>query len=106
MSPRKRRRDGGRGPAMRRRYPYVIAPALAGTVGSSELDLDVDASGQIELHQRVDRLGVGLHDIEQPLVGAHLELLARLLVDVRATVHGELLDARRQRNGAPDERAR
>src|SRR5690606_34590173 len=35
----------------------------------------------------------------------HLELLARLLVDVRAAVHGELLDARRQRNGAPDQRA-
>src|SRR5690606_3329673 len=31
--------------------------------------------------------------------------LARLLVDVRAAVHGELLDTRRQRNGAPDERA-
>src|SRR3546814_18905938 len=34
-----------------------------------------------------------------------LELLARLLVDVRATVDRELLDARRHGNGTADERA-
>src|SRR5690606_32597537 len=49
--------------------------------------------------------GVGLHDVEQPLVGADLELLTRLLVDVRAAVDAELLDPRRQGNGAPDQRA-
>jgi hypothetical protein len=47
-----------------------------------QLDFHVDASGQIELHQRVDRLRRGLHDVEQPLVRPDLELLARLLVDV------------------------
>src|SRR5439155_181800 len=49
---------------------------------ASELDLDVDAGGQVELHQRVHGLGGGIDDVEEPLVGAHLELLARGLVHV------------------------
>src|SRR6266851_5235876 len=61
----------------------------------SELDLDVDAGGEIELHQRVDRLRRGIDDVEQPLVRAHLELLPALLVDVRRTIDRELLDPRR-----------
>src|SRR3546814_7228771 len=69
-----------------------------GCAGSGQLDFHVHARGEVELHQRVDRLRGGLHDVEQPLVGAHLELLARLLVDVRTAVHGELLDTRRQRD--------
>src|SRR5689334_7041439 len=48
-----------------------------------ELDFYVDAGGQVELHQRVDGLRRGIHDVEQPLVRAHLELLARRLIDVR-----------------------
>src|SRR6185369_1303294 len=72
----------------------------------SQFDLYVYARGKIELHQRVDRLRRRLHDVQQPLVRPHLELLARLLVDVRRTVDGELLDARRQRNGAANESTR
>src|SRR5690606_3537196 len=68
----------------------------------SELNFDVYACSEIELHQSIDRLGVRLHNGEQPLVSTHLELLPRLLVDVRAAVHGELLDTRRQRNGPPN----
>src|SRR5206468_8593666 len=66
---------------------------------------DVDAGGQIELHQRIDRLRGRIDNIEQTLVGAHLELLAALLVDMRRTVDGELLDARRQRNRSANLRA-
>src|ERR1041384_700832 len=69
---------------------------------SLQLDLDVDARGEIELAERVDRLLRGLEDVEQPLVGAHLELLARFLVDVRRAVDREPLDARGQRNRARD----
>src|SRR6185369_2884317 len=65
-----------------------------------QLDLDVDAGGEIELHQRVHRLRRRIDDIEQALVGAHLELLAALLVDVRRAVDGEFLDLGRQRNRA------
>src|SRR3546814_15236863 len=67
---------------------------------------DINTRGEIELHQSIDRLRGGLHDVQQPLVCPHLELLARLLVDVRRTVDGELLDARRQRNGAANKSTR
>src|ERR687890_1190621 len=46
-----------------------------------ELDLHVDAGGQVELHQRVHGLGRRIDDIEHALMRAHFELLARLLVD-------------------------
>src|SRR6202000_2583604 len=70
-----------------------------------ELDLDVDTGGQVELHESVDGLRGRIDDVEKALVRAHLELLAALLVHVRRTVHGELLDAGGQRNGAANLRA-
>ncbi len=48
-----------------------------------DFDLDVDASGQIKLHQGVDCLIRRIENVDQPLVGARLELLPRLLVNVR-----------------------
>src|SRR5882724_6386600 len=63
-----------------------------------KLDLDVDAGGEIELHQRVYRLRRRIDDVEHAFVGPDLELLARLLVDMRRAQHGELLDLGRQRN--------
>src|SRR3546814_17814203 len=46
-----------------------------------------------------------LHNVKHALVGADLELLARLLVDVRATVDRELFDARRKGNRTADKGA-
>src|SRR5580658_3699966 len=63
-----------------------------------ELDLDVDAGGKVELHQRIDRLRRRIDDIEQALMRAHFELLAALLVDMRRAVDGKLLDLGRQRD--------
>src|SRR5215472_6033533 len=60
-----------------------------------QLDLDVDAGGEVELHERVHGLRRRVDDVEQALVGAHLELLAALLVNMRRAVHRELLDLRR-----------
>src|SRR6185369_11971068 len=67
-----------------------------------ELDLDVDAGREVELAERVDRLLRRLEDVEEALVGAELELLARFLVDVRRTIDREPLDVRRQRNRTRD----
>src|SRR5579863_4761268 len=67
-----------------------------------ELDFNVDAGGKVELAERVDGLLGGFEDVEQALVGANLEMLARLLVDVRRAIDGEALDAGRQRNRAGD----
>src|SRR5580704_10051673 len=69
------------------------------------LDFDVHASAEIQLHQRVEGLLGGLEDVEQPLVGPDLELLARLLVDVRPSEDGVARDVRRERDGAGDARA-
>src|SRR3954468_20616188 len=112
LRPKAERRGRRPGARLPRYHPCV--PAKAGTQSVlppsrehrsslGELDFDVYAGGQIELHQRIDRLRRRLHDVEQPLVGPHLELLARLLVDVWRAVDGELLDARRQGNGTADE---
>src|SRR5438067_7599782 len=75
-------------------------------ISSLQLDLDVDAGGEVELAERVDRLLRRLEDVEQTLVGADLELLTRLLVDVRRAVHGETLDVggKRDRPGDPPAR--
>src|SRR2546425_436030 len=73
---------------------------------ASELDLDVDAGGQVELHQRVHGLRRGIDNVEESLVGAHLELLARGLVDVGAPQHGPAVDDRRQQHRPRDAGAR
>ena len=50
---------------------------------SLELDLDVDTRGEVETHQRIDGTAGGIENVDKALVGAHLELLARVLVLVR-----------------------
>src|SRR5215831_2971721 len=77
---------------------WAMRPVRMGIASAVQLDVDVDAGGEIELHQRIHGLWRRLDDVEHALVGADLELLARLLVDVRRAQHGEALDAGRQRD--------
>ena len=49
------------------------------------LDLDIDSGGQRQTIEGINRFACGLHDVDQSLVCSDLELLARLLVDVRAS---------------------
>src|SRR3984885_16321073 len=72
---------------------------------SLQLDFDVHAGSQIELHQSIDGLRCGLDDVEQTLMRPDFELFAAFLVDMGGTVHGEALDAGGERNGAPHLRA-
>src|SRR5512143_3315701 len=74
-------------------------------MSASLLDLDFYAGRQVELQERVERLRRRLEDVEQPLVRADLELLPRLLVDVRAAQDGELVDPGGQRERPGDLRA-
>src|SRR4051812_20909470 len=69
-------------PSFSPRMPFCC---LAMSVQSLQLDLDVDAGRQVEAHERVDRLRRGVENVDEPLVRAHLEVLARVLVLVRAT---------------------
>ena len=100
-------------PEGRSRYPLSVSDRIASKSDSTavtwplgQFDLHVHTRGEIKFHQRVDRLRGRLNDVQQTLVGAHLELLARLLVDVRRTVDGELLNARRKRNRTANESTR
>src|SRR5579864_7045905 len=52
---------------------------------AERLNFDVHTRRQIEFHERIHGLLSRLENIEQALVGANLELLARLLVHVRRT---------------------
>src|SRR5262245_48201450 len=63
----------------------------------SSLDGDVHARRHRHVGDRVDGLGRGLGDVDQALVRPDLELLARLLVDVRRAQDRVALDPRRQR---------
>src|SRR6188768_4562155 len=72
----------------------------------SELDLDVDAGRQVEAHQGVDGLRGGVDDVDEALVGAHLEVLARVLVLVGRADDAVHVLLGRQRHGAGDLRTR
>src|SRR6266852_1142955 len=66
------------------------------------LDLDVHTRRLVELHECIHRLLRGLENVEQTLVGADLELLARLLVHVRGAQDAIFVLHRGQWNWARD----
>src|SRR5919106_4368689 len=79
----------------------TIAPIL-----NLDLDLDVDSGRErVEALQAVDRLRGRLVDVDQPLVGADLEVLAGVLVLERRADHAVDVLLGRQRHGAGDGRA-
>src|SRR5690606_33060366 len=65
---------------------------------SVELDLHVNACGEIELHQSINRLLSRLDNIEHTLVSTNLVLITGVLVHVRRNQHGVALAIGRQRN--------
>jgi hypothetical protein len=52
-------------------------------VWTLEFDLDINASGEVELHESVHGLRSGLNNIKQAAMRPNFELLAALLVYVR-----------------------
>src|SRR5436190_17860965 len=68
---------------------FPINPLMALSCVRSDLDLHVHAAGEFQLHQGIDRLGGRAVDVHHAFVTAQLELLARLLVDVRRAEHRE-----------------
>src|SRR5918996_6069567 len=78
------------------------SPAMA----LHQLDLDVDARREVvEPLQRVDRLRRGLQDVDEPLVGADLEVLPRVLVLERRADHAVHVLLGGQRHGPGHRRA-
>src|SRR5881409_2708774 len=82
-----------------------INPLIGPVISLLDFDFHVHARRQIELGQRVDRLRPRVEDVDQEFVRLQLELLAALLVDVRAPEHGPQLPLGRQRDGPRDLRA-
>src|SRR5699024_9014847 len=72
----------------------------------SELDLDVDVCREVETHQRIDCLRCWVDDVNEALMGAHLEVLAAVLVLMRRANDAEYVLFRRQRHRAHDRSAR
>src|SRR5688500_9839368 len=85
--------------------PFTVLVAVVVMSSASELDLDVDVSRQVEAHQRVDGLGRRVDDVDEALVGAHLEVLAAVLVLVGRTDDHEDVLLRGQRHRADHRRA-
>src|SRR5262247_2421324 len=85
---------------------FIAMAAVSFPVVCLELDFYVDTRRKIQLHQSVDGLGSGIEDIEESLVGPHLELLARGLVHVRRAQHRPAVDHGGQEHGAGDAGAR
>src|SRR3954447_788233 len=77
-------------PSSRNRWvmPSFLARMAGMGLTEGEADLDVHAGRQVvEPLERVDGLGRGLMDVDQALVRADLEVLARVLVLERRADH-------------------
>src|SRR5436309_1825661 len=61
--------------------------ASAIVVPSLELDLDVDAGGEVQALELLHRLRRGVDDVDESLVREHLEVLAAVLVLVGTADH-------------------
>src|SRR2546425_7544002 len=75
------------------------------SLSSKSFDLYIHTRGQVELHQRIDRLWCRIENVHQTLVRPDLKLFARFLIDVRRAQDGPLVLDRRQRNRPGDARA-
>src|SRR5690349_23805966 len=91
-------------PSFSPRTPLTVLTVVWVISGSSELDLDVDVRRQVETHQRVDRLGGRVDDVDEALVRPHLEVLAGVLVLVRRPDDDEHVLLRGQRHRADHRR--
>src|SRR5690606_5360633 len=69
-----------------------------------QLNLDVDACRQVQPCQRVNRLRVRVHHVDQALVRPHLEVLLGVLIDERRTANCPALDLRGQWNRTDKDR--
>ena len=61
---------------------HAVAAFSTYLVLAGGFDFNINAGRQAELVQGFNRLGGRLHNVNQPLMGANLELLSRLLVDM------------------------
>ena len=68
---------------------YLRFDNLQFTIVLSSLDLDLNTAGELQFHQRLNRLVVAVVDVNQTLETCQLELLTRFLIYEGGAVHGE-----------------
>jgi hypothetical protein len=68
--------------------------------------LNVYTGWQVEPHQGVNRLRIGIDHVKQTFMRPNLEMFMRVLVDEGTATNREALEARRERNWADDLGAR
>src|SRR5260370_7111542 len=73
---------------------------LASRPFMSALDLDADAGRKTETLECINDARIEVEDVDDALVRAHLELLARVFVDEGTADHGQLGDLCWERDGA------
>jgi hypothetical protein len=59
----------------RGRHPKMTPPRPTDS-GVLDLDFDVDTGREFDALERIDGLGGGIHDVDEALMNAHLEVLA------------------------------
>src|SRR5712692_1131801 len=92
---------------MQQRPVWRLAPWRAVAASpASRFDLDAHAGRKRQTHERVNDSGVGVEDVDDALMSAHLELLAGVLVDERGSDDGQLGNLGRKRDGAGGARVR
>ena len=68
----------------------------------SHLDLDVDPSGQLKMHQLVNRPAGWIQDVNQPLMSLDVKMLSGVFVRVGRSRHRKPFRSRRQGNWPHD----
>ncbi|EGL13262.1 conserved domain protein [Gardnerella vaginalis 315-A] len=63
-----------------------------------QLNLDIYIRRQVNVHQRIHSLWRWINDVNEALMSAHLEMLARILIFVRRTDNNKHVLLGRQRN--------
>ena len=75
--------------------PRAFAPIEVklkdGLQAGLQLDFDLYAGGEFQAHQSLNGLVAGPENVDQSLVGAHLELLTAVLVLVHSAQNGDNL---------------
>lgn len=73
------------------------------TIGLHDLDLDSDSSWDIDPLKELECLRSRIHDVDETLMTADLELFTSVFIDESRTIESDLLDLRRKWNWSDDD---
>lgn len=71
-----------------------------GGLGRLHLDFDVDAGGEVEVHERINSFAGRLDDVDKSFVSEDLVVLLSVFIGMGRGENGDQLSLGRQRDGA------